>query len=92
MLIALVLYIAGMVAFCGWFAFTKCEGNLTEIPAFFSVIREVWSKDRTVRLIITTALLGWPGFWVALAVVTHDPSYLQDLENLVGSMMDLDNE
>ena len=92
MFIALVLYLAGMVAFCGWLVFTACKGNLTEIPTFFSVIREVWSMDRTVRLIITIVLLGWPGFWVALAVVSHDPSYLQDLENLAGSIIDLDNE
>lgn len=90
MIIALTLYLIGMVAFCGWLAFTACKGNLTEIPTFFSAIREGWSMDRTVRLIITVVLLGWPGFWVGMVVVSHDPSYLQDMENLASGILDID--
>ena len=82
MLTALVLYLVGMIMFGVWLAFTLCDGT-PDIPALIEAFREACSMSKLCKLGFIVAFLGWPGCWIAIYVVLHDPSYMQEIKQLL---------
>lgn len=82
MLVALLLYLVGMIMFGVWLAFTLSDG-IPNIPAFIEAIREACSMSKLCKLGVIVTFLGWPGCWIAIYVVLHNPSYIQEIKQLL---------